>query len=242
MHRQQQRLIRIQPLRNEGGNHAGQHIAHAGAAHAGIAGFVEVGFSGTGDADTIRTFQYHTALEFPRFSVDYDHLLSAFANHVVLVLNPRAVDYPMDNFRSAATKMTAALLGGTLESMQLWDILRSVDYLVDGEKLNLSSISVYGRKQMGALALHAAAMDNRVSRVILEDPPGSHWQGPALLNVLRITDLPEVAALVAPREIVSLTPLPEAYRYTNAIFGLHGKSSRIREVKSLAEALRVWEY
>ena len=176
------------------------------------------------------------------FSVDYDHLLSAFANHVVLVLNPRAVDYPMDNFRTAATKMTAALLGGTLESMQLWDILRSVDYLVDGEKLNLSSISIYGRKHMGALALYAAAMDNRVSRVILDDPPGSHWQGPALLNVLRITDLPEVAALVAPREIVSLTPLPEDYRYTSSIFGLHGRSDRIREVKSLGEALRVWEY
>ena len=176
------------------------------------------------------------------FPVDYDHLLSAFSNHVVLVLNPRAVDYPMDNFRTAATKMTAALLGGTLESMQIWDILRSIGYLVDGEKLSLSSISLYGRKQMGALALHAAALDNRVSRVILEDPPGSHWQGPALLNVLRITDLPEVAALIAPREIVSLTPLPEAYRYTSAIFELHGKSSRIREVKSLAEALRVWEY
>ncbi len=140
------------------------------------------------------------------FSVDYDHLLSAFTNHVVLVLNPRAVDYPMDVNRTSVTKMTAALLGGTLESMQLWDILRSVDYLVDQEKLNLSSISVYGRKHMGGLALHAAALDSRFSRVILDDPPASHWQGPALLNVLRITDLPEVAGMMAPREIVSLTP------------------------------------
>ncbi|MBI3684332.1 MAG: acetylxylan esterase [Acidobacteria bacterium] len=176
------------------------------------------------------------------FSVDYDLLLSAFASHVVLVLNPRAVDYPMDNFRTAATKMTAALLGGTLESMQLWDILRSVDYLVDEEKLSLSSISLYGRKHMGALALHAAALDDRISRVILEDPPVSHWQGPALLNVLRLTDLPEVAGLVAPREIVSLTPLPEAFRYTSSIFRLYGKGNPIREALSLGEALRVSEH
>ena len=78
--------------------------------------------------------------------------------------------------------------------------------------------------------------------VILEDPPGSHWQGPALLNVLRVTDLPEVAGLVAPREIVSLTPLPEAFRYTASILRLYGKSDPIREVSSLGEALRVWEH
>ncbi len=176
------------------------------------------------------------------FSVDYDHLLSAFTNHVVLVLNPRAVDYPMDVNRASITKMTAALLGGTLESMQLWDILRSIDYLVEEEKLNLSSISVYGRKYMGGLALHAAAIDNSISRVILDDPPASHWQGPALLNVLRITDLPEVAGLMAPREIVSLTPLPDAYRYTRSIYRLHGKRDSIRQAASLGEALRVWQH
>ncbi|MBI4903055.1 MAG: acetylxylan esterase [Acidobacteria bacterium] len=176
------------------------------------------------------------------FSVDFDRLLSAFSNHVVLVLNPRAVDYPMDVNRTAITKMTVPLLGGTLESLQLWDILRSVDFLVDEEKFDLASISVYGRKEMGVLALHAAAFDKRISRVILDDPPSSHWQGPALLNVLRITDIPEVAAMMAPREIVSLTPLPEAFRYTRAIYQLHGKGNPIRQAASLGEALKVWEY
>lgn len=176
------------------------------------------------------------------FPVDYDRLLSAFTGHVVLVLNPRAVDYPMDVNRTSVTKMTIALLGGTLESMQLWDILRSVDYLVDEEKLHLSTISVYGRRQMGGLALHAGAIDSRIGRVILDDPPTSHWQGPTLLNVLRVTDLPEVAAMMAPREIVSLTSLPEAYQYTRSIYRLHGKSAAVRQADSLAEALRVWEY
>ena len=76
--------------------------------------------------------------------------------------------------------------------------------------------------------------------MILEDVPASHWQGPPLLNVLRITDLPEVAGMVAPREIVSLTPLPEAYRYTSSIYRLHGKA--IREASALGEALQVWEH
>jgi len=175
------------------------------------------------------------------FPVDYDHLLSAFPNHVVLVLNPRAVDYPMDVGRTSITKMTVALLGGTLETLQLWDVLRSIDYLTDDQKLALNSISVYGRKHMGGLAIHAAALDKRIGRVILDDPPASHWQGPALLNVLRHTDLPEVAGMLAPRELVSLTPLPEGFAYTRSIYRLHGKAGSIRQAASLGEALKVWE-
>jgi cephalosporin-C deacetylase-like acetyl esterase len=171
------------------------------------------------------------------YPVDYDLLLSALTTHVVLVLNPRAVDYPMDNYRMATAKMTLALLGGTIESMQVWDIQRAVDFLLEQGKL--SGISVYGRKNMGALALHAAALDDRITRVIIEDVPPSHWQGPPLLNVLRLTDLPEVAALVAPREIVSLTPLPGSFGYTSLIYKLYGKS--LREASALAPALRVWQ-
>lgn len=189
----------------------------------------------------------HSALIFVRgkddivFPVDYDRLLSAFANHVVLVLNPRAVDYPMDNFRTAATKMTAALLGGTLESMQLWDVLRSIDFLTEDEKLNLSSISIYGRKDMSVLAIYAAALDKRVTRAIVDDPPGSHWTGPPFLHVLRYTDVAEVAGAVAPRELVSLTPLPAEFQYATGIYRLYGATGRIRQANSLGEALRVWE-
>ncbi len=171
------------------------------------------------------------------YGIDYDNLLSAFPHHTVLILHPRATDYPMDNFRTAATKMTAALLGGTLETFQLWDILQSVRFLIETEKVD--SVSVYGRRHLGGLALHAAAIEPKITRVILDDPPASHWQGPPLLGVLRLTDLSEVAATIAPREIVSLTPFPQAYRFTEGVFRLHG--AKLREANSLAEALQVWK-
>jgi hypothetical protein len=75
-------------------------------------------------------------------------------------------------------------------------------------------------------------------RVILDDAPASHWQGPALLNVLRVTDLPEAAALIAPRSLVSVTPLPKQYDYARSIYRLYGKPSAVREVGGLSEALR----
>lgn len=177
------------------------------------------------------------------YPIDYDILLSAFESHVVLVLRPRAVDYPIeDRFRMATIKRTAALMSATLESMQIWDILRSVHYLSESEGLDLSGVSLYGRNEMGALGLYAAALDDRISRVILDDPPASHWQGPALLNILRLTDLPEAAALVAPREIVSLSRLPHSYSYTSSVYALFDKSNQIHEADSLGDALRVWEY
>ena len=172
------------------------------------------------------------------YPVDYDPLLPAFTTNVILVLLPRAVDYPgVTNYKMSNIRMTAALLGSTVESMQLWDLLRSVDYLVEGEGLKLDGISVYGRKHMGALGLYAAALDPRITRVILDDPPASHWQAPALLNVLRITDIPEAAGLMAPREIVSLTPLPSPYSYTSAIYALYGRKESIRHAGDLGLAL-----
>ena len=176
------------------------------------------------------------------YPVDHDPLLPAFGSHVILVLQPRAVDYPgITNYKMTAIRMTTALIGATIESMQLWDILRSVDYLVEGEGLKLDSISIYGRKQMGALGLYAAALDKRITRVILDDPPASHWQGPPLLNILRITDLPEAAALMAPREIVSLTKLPAEYAYTASIYALYGNRKPFREAGDLGEALETWK-
>ena len=153
----------------------------------------------------------------------------------------RAVDATLTNFQEATLRRTAALVGATLESMQLWDILRAIEYLVDGEGLKLEGISLYGRKHMGALALYAAALDDRVSRVILDDPPSSHWDGPALLNVLKITDLPEAAAIMAPREIVMLSSIPKAYAYTESVYALYGQGERIRTAGGLAAALKVWE-
>ena len=175
------------------------------------------------------------------YPVDWDPLLGLVGRRVVLVLHPRGADYPVDNYRMATIKRTAALLGGTLETMHLWDMLRALDFLKEDQGLDLTSISIYGRGQMGALGLYAAALDERVSRVILDDPPVSHWQGPPLLNILRLTDLPEVAALMAPRELVSLTPLAPAYEYTASIYALYGRRGAIRQAGGLSAAVEVWK-
>jgi hypothetical protein len=63
--------------------------------------------------------------------------------------------------------------------------------------------------------------------------------GPQFLNILRITDLPEAAALMAPREIVALTALPAAYSYTASIYALGGNKAEFRRAGDLVEALKL---
>ena len=173
------------------------------------------------------------------YPIDYDPLLGVLRDHVVLVLQPRAADHKMSNYQMATMKRTAALIGATLESMQAWDVVRAVDYLQEQAGIaRFSSLSVYARKEMAVPVIYAAALDQRITRVVLDDPPVSHWQGPAILSALRSTDLPEVAALIAPRELVWLTPLPEPYRFTAGIYRLHGMAGRMREAMSLTDALQ----
>lgn len=172
------------------------------------------------------------------WGIDYDDILSILPEHVILVLRPRAVDYGMKNLEMAETKVSAALLGTTLETLQLHDVLRALDFLIDGEKLPITHTSVYGRKAMGMVAIYAGAVEERISRVVLDRPPESHWDGPAVMHALRYTDLPEVAALIAPREVAFLGRIPAAYRSTEKIAKLYPGGKSVRAVNSLGDAMR----
>ena len=82
--------------------------------------------------------------------------------------------------------------------------------------------------------------DDRIKQIILNDPPASHWQRPALLNVLRVTDIPEVAGAFAPHRLVSLTKLPATFDFTQRIYRRERASNQFTQSGSLPEALEVW--
>jgi len=175
------------------------------------------------------------------YSSDMDELLPLLRHWNVLILNPRFTEQPMAAAEYADVERTAVWAGRTIAAMQVWDILRALNWAADDEKLSTSSISLYGKGEMGILALYAALFDERVKEVILNDPPSSHWQRPALLNVLRVTDIPEVAGALAPRRLVSLTKLPETFNYTQHLYQLQRASNQFLQSGSLPEALEVWK-
>jgi hypothetical protein len=127
--------------------------------------------------------------------------------------------------------------------MQVWDILRTLNWLAVEENLSPISLSVYGKGEMGIVGLYAALFDDRISQVIVRDPPATHRRGPALLNVLRFTDTPEVAAALSPRKLVFIDDqVPHAFEWTRSIYDLHEHPAAISSTGSVPEALEVWRY
>ncbi|MBI3858315.1 MAG: acetylxylan esterase [Planctomycetes bacterium] len=161
--------------------------------------------------------------------MDHDELLPVYGRCSVLILMPRLTEHPVTAREYADIERSASWVGRTIASMQVWDILRAVEWIATEEKIPASSITVYGKDGMGVLGLYAGLLDPRVGGVVLQNPPSSHAQGPALLNVLRITDIPEVAKAFAPRKIRFIGKAPAAF----------GECS---EAGSLPEALEVWKY
>src|ERR1041384_6022174 len=165
-----------------------------------------------------------------------------FGRYTVLVLNPRLTEQSMSAAEFTDAERAAVWSGRTTAAMQIWDLLRTIEWATNEEKISGSSISLYGKGEMGVLALYAALFDERINQIILNDPPASHWQRPALLNVLRVTDIPEVASAFAPRRLASLTKLPETFDYTKRVYGLERAAKQLVEADSLPEALEVWKH
>jgi cephalosporin-C deacetylase-like acetyl esterase len=173
--------------------------------------------------------------------VDFDKLLPLFGRYEILVLQPRATDFAISDQDWVTLERTAEILGSTIESMQVWDIMRAIDFMTANEKVDPASLSIYGKDDMGILALYAAIMDSRPGCVVLDHPPTTHWDGPPLLNVLRVTDIPEAAALLSPHELVLLQPAGQGFDHTAALYRLAGHANQFRKARSLPAALQVWE-
>jgi hypothetical protein len=94
-------------------------------------------------------------------------------------------------------KRQAMIVGTTLESMQVYEILRSLELLRSLSNVNPATVTVLGKGDDGVNGMYAALLDGKVSRVILHSPPASHIHGPHYLGVLRHTDIPETAQLLA---------------------------------------------
>jgi dienelactone hydrolase len=171
------------------------------------------------------------------WSVDYDELLPVLGRLDVVILNVRFTDQAVSAREYADLEMSSAWSGRTIGSQQVWDILRCVAWMQTEGRLPVRGLSLYAKGEMGVLGLYAALFEERIGQVILAGPPASHWQGPALLNVLRVTDVPEAAAAFAPRRLTFVGRIPDGFDLTRKVFRLLGQSSRMETAPSMPDAL-----
>ena len=72
--------------------------------------------------------------------------------------------------------------------------------------------------EMGTLALYASLFEPPVKEIELQGISGSHVNGPQLLNILKVMDVPVAAALAAQRSPVRVVARDvEAWKYPKEV-------------------------
>jgi cephalosporin-C deacetylase-like acetyl esterase len=168
---------------------------------------------------------------------DLDECLPLIRSSVIMTVTPRFADAPLPAPLHARIEREAALVGRTIAAMQVADVLAAVRWARSLQSQPLGRVFVCGRGEAGIIGLYAAILEEAIAGVILRDPPSSHRQGPALLTILRDSDLCETAALLAPRDLVFLRAMPSAYDWTRGVYRLVGAAGRLAVAPSLAEAV-----
>ena len=138
--------------------------------------------------------------------------------------NPVMLVYPPGTGTGAWSKSDWKMLlrnamhsGRTVDSIRIGSVLAAVSAIRERAGSD-RAIAVSGIGPAAGWALYAAALDASISHAILVRAPASHEEGPVLLGALRHADLPDVAALVAPRRLTFYGGMPEPYSRTREIY------------------------
>ncbi len=118
------------------------------------------------------------------------------------------------------------LLGRTVDSCRLIDVVAAIRRALDSERG--VQWNIIGRGQAGVIGAYAALLEPQIAGVAAIDPPASHREGPIFLNVLRVVDVPEAFALIAPRPLTITTSQRAAFDRTEAFYRVAGGTLNIQ--------------
>lgn len=121
------------------------------------------------------------------------------------------------------------LLGRTVASGRIWDIIATARYLRD-RTANATPVVLIGENSSAVLAAYAAVLEQEIAGLIISRVPGSHMdaEAPALLNVLRVCDVPEAIGLIAPRPVTLVGGAPDWAGTAAAIYRSAGAAAQFR--------------
>ena len=120
------------------------------------------------------------------------------------------------------------LLGRTADSGRVWDIAATARYLRRryGDQ---KPVYLAGENASAVLAIYAALLEPDVAGLILSQPPATHMNesAPALLNVLRVCDIPQALGMLAPRPLTIVADPSDWGKNVTAIYRAAGASDKL---------------
>ncbi len=189
------------------------------------------------DADGPALLHVASPDEDPRAVTSMLRNLSRFGRNPVLVLYPPGTANEGWSKSSWKTLLRNAMqTGSTVDTIRIGSILAGIQVLKEHAGSE-HQVVLSGIGQASSWTLYAALLDETVEQVIMVQAPRSHFEGPILLGAMRHVDLPDVAALLAPRRLTFYGQMPTEYERTREIYEKLGVGSRFKVSMSLAKAL-----
>ena len=160
------------------------------------------------------------ALPNPRTAASADFIRLVKAGNIVMAFQPRGVlgePLPNPNQLALGNYMQPLLrsiaVGKTLVGMRVDDTLRAITWLSSRSDVDKSAITLYGKGGLGMVALHTAALDNRVTRVVIENTLVSYQSAlqaglhknlseVVIPGVLRRYDVSDLLIAINPRPVL----------------------------------------
>jgi hypothetical protein len=123
-------------------------------------------------------------------------------------------------------RRASAWTGRTIASMQVYDLLRCIEFCRLLKGVDPYKIGIAARDEMGVVALYAALLDGNCHTLVLQNPPESQdlasqpdGRGAAteMLNCLRITDVYQIPALLPSTNFIFQGNIPDSYTWSEKI-------------------------
>ena len=163
--------------------------------------------------------------------------LRRFGRNPVLVVYPPGTGTDLWAKSSwKALLRNAMQTGRTLDTIRIGSVLGGLQVLRERARTDLP-VAVSGIGPAASWALYAAALDESITQAILIRAPSSHLDGPVLLGAMRHADLPDIAALVAPRRLTFYGQMPAEFERTRQIYDGLGVGDHLSVSMSIGAAL-----
>lgn len=139
-------------------------------------------------------------------------------------------------------RRASAWTGRTIASMRVYDVLRCLETIRQLPGVDKNRIALAAQGEMAAVALYAAFLDGNLHSLLISNPPATQnapsnpdgtGEAIEMLNCLRVTDLPQVAGILAPTKIYFVGKPHKNYEWVEKTLDAVGKEETLEEIQSI---------
>ncbi|OGS17959.1 MAG: hypothetical protein A3J83_01380 [Elusimicrobia bacterium RIFOXYA2_FULL_40_6] len=142
-------------------------------------------------------------------------------------------DYPEEE---ASDVRHSIIFGRHMIGMRVWDVIRAVDYIESRKDLQKYKITLYGEGVGALLCILAGIYDSRIQKCICDRLPLTFNNTDLKVmpysfyipNILNYVDVPQIAGLFAPRELVVLNSSKNEFAWAKTAYKITGKEKNLK--------------